>query len=170
MESERNQEDTYLKSCFLERLTEVFSNQMSSIVLAVELLKSSNYLWSDAESIYLDLVERSARKMMKIMEDKAIFIERNKDGLHSTNEQSSLAWWLKINTMNPSMTYYFGPFISAQEAEIAQPSYINNLEQDGLQIQTIQIQQRQPASIMSENQFSQKYKIQVEQSFNPNLN
>lgn len=170
MESDRNQEDSQLRSCFLERLTEVFSNQMSSIVLAVELLKSSNYLWSDAESLYLDFVEKSARKMMKIMENKTIIIERNKDDLHLTNEHRSLAWWLKVNTVNPSMTYYFGPFISAQEAEIAQPSYINNLEQDGLQIQTIQIQQRQPASIMSENEFSQKFKIQVEPSFNPDLN
>ena len=42
-------------------------------------------------------------------------------------------WWLKVITNNPHCIYYFGPFDSSREAEIAQEGYIEDLKQEGAQ-------------------------------------
>ncbi|HBE16837.1 MAG TPA: hypothetical protein DDW51_04275, partial [Cyanobacteria bacterium UBA11367] len=44
-----------------------------------------------------------------------------------------LAFWVEIVTDNPKCTYYFGPFLSAQEAETAKGGYIEDLENEGAQ-------------------------------------
>ncbi len=43
------------------------------------------------------------------------------------------AWWVEIVTQNPRCTYYFGPFISANEANAAKSGYVEDLEQEGAQ-------------------------------------
>ncbi|MFE4106652.1 DUF1816 domain-containing protein [Almyronema epifaneia] len=40
-------------------------------------------------------------------------------------------WWIEIVTQAPKCTYYFGPFASEEEAEIAKTGYIEDLEQEG---------------------------------------
>jgi len=62
-------------------------------------------------------------------------------------EQSELAWWVKINTAQPRCTYYFGPFASAKEAEIAQPGYVEDLEREGAQKITVQVEWCQPQEL-----------------------
>lgn len=42
--------------------------------------------------------------------------------------QLGLAWWVEINTAAPRCTYYFGPFLTAAEAQDAMPGYIQDLE------------------------------------------
>jgi hypothetical protein len=44
-----------------------------------------------------------------------------------------LAWWIEIVTETPRCTYYFGPFFTKKEAEIAKSGYIDDLEQEGAQ-------------------------------------
>jgi len=44
-----------------------------------------------------------------------------------------LAWWVEISTETPRCTYYFGPFFTKTEAEIAKSGYIEDLEQEGAQ-------------------------------------
>lgn len=44
-----------------------------------------------------------------------------------------LAWWIEIVTETPRCTYYFGPFSTKIEAEIAKSGYIDDLEQEGAQ-------------------------------------
>lgn len=41
------------------------------------------------------------------------------------------AWWVEITTQNPRCTYYFGPFASSREANVAKPGYLEDLEQEG---------------------------------------
>lgn len=38
-----------------------------------------------------------------------------------------LAWWVKIDTTNPRCTYYFGPFLSQQNAKQAKAGYVEDL-------------------------------------------
>lgn len=42
-----------------------------------------------------------------------------------------LAWWVEITTDNPRCTYYFGPFLTAKEAEESKSGYIEDLEHEG---------------------------------------
>ena len=44
-----------------------------------------------------------------------------------------LAWWVEIVTETPRCTYYFGPFGSKTEADIAKSGYIEDLELEGAQ-------------------------------------
>ncbi|HAX88387.1 MAG TPA: hypothetical protein DCY91_19500 [Cyanobacteria bacterium UBA11370] len=46
-------------------------------------------------------------------------------------ELIGLAFWVEIVTENPQCTYYFGPFVSQEEAEAAQGGYIEDLESEG---------------------------------------
>lgn len=41
------------------------------------------------------------------------------------------AWWVEIVTDNPRCTYYFGPFLLAQEADRTKAGYIEDLEEEG---------------------------------------
>ena len=56
-----------------------------------------------------------------------------KEQLTNMLEFLGLAWWVEIITQNPSCTYYFGPFMSYEEAEDAQDGYIEDLQGEGAQ-------------------------------------
>jgi Domain of unknown function (DUF1816) len=48
------------------------------------------------------------------------------------------AWWIKILTIQPNCTYYFGPFACKKEADIAITGYVEDLESElaqGIQTQ-----------------------------------
>lgn len=40
------------------------------------------------------------------------------------------AWWVEILTTQPQCTYYFGPFASINEANVAIPGYVEDLESE----------------------------------------
>lgn len=44
-----------------------------------------------------------------------------------------LAWWVEVKTESPRCTYYFGPFLTADEAESAKPGYVEDLQQESAQ-------------------------------------
>lgn len=46
-------------------------------------------------------------------------------------ENSKLAWWLQVITDIPYCVYYFGPFESFKEADLAKSGYIEDLNQEG---------------------------------------
>ncbi|WP_088890532.1 DUF1816 domain-containing protein [Leptolyngbya ohadii] len=46
-------------------------------------------------------------------------------------EVLGLAWWVEVVTETPKCTYYFGPFATAKDAKIAEPGYIQDLQQEG---------------------------------------
>jgi hypothetical protein len=58
-----------------------------------------------------------------------------------------LAQWVQIITINPSCTYYFGPFITIKEAKLAQWGYIDDLLEEGAEILSVDIKQCKPREL-----------------------
>lgn len=57
------------------------------------------------------------------------------------------AWWIEIVTQTPRCTYYFGPFLSAKEANAAKAGYIEDLEQEGAQEIIATLKRCKPATL-----------------------
>ncbi|MBW4622917.1 MAG: DUF1816 domain-containing protein [Cyanosarcina radialis HA8281-LM2] len=64
-------------------------------------------------------------------------------------EGLGLAWWLKVITRSPSCVYYFGPFMTAKQVELYQAGYLEDLEQEQAQIESVAIEQCQPKFLTS---------------------
>lgn len=62
-------------------------------------------------------------------------------------DTAGLAWWIEIVTDAPKCIYYFGPFLTKQEAEMAQSGYIEDLEAEGVQNMTTQIKRCHPVEL-----------------------
>lgn len=77
---------------------------------------------------------------LKILEDA-------KNLLTSILKIFGLAWWVEIVTDKPSCTYYFGPFLSKEEAKLYCPGYIEDLEQEEAVIVSCNIKQYQPKQL-----------------------
>lgn len=58
-----------------------------------------------------------------------------------------LKWWVKIVTQYPYCTYYFGPFDSAQEARLNHTAYLQDIQEEGAQGISVQIEQGQPQQL-----------------------
>jgi Domain of unknown function (DUF1816) len=54
------------------------------------------------------------------------------------------AWWVRISTMQPNCTYYFGPFACKEEAGTAIAGYIEDLENEAAQGIQAQIRRSKP--------------------------
>lgn len=61
------------------------------------------------------------------------------------------AWWVEVTTASPRCTYYFGPFLSADEAESAQGGYVEDLEQEGAQGITAVVKRCKPEALTIED-------------------
>lgn len=61
--------------------------------------------------------------------------------------QLGRSWWVEIVTVQPKCTYYFGPFASAKEAELAVPGYVEDLEQEAAQGIAVVSKQYQPKEL-----------------------
>ncbi len=59
-------------------------------------------------------------------------------------QDMSTDWWTKIITMEPNCTYYFGPFSSYDEAQVAYPGYIEDLNHEGAKGLIVVIQRCEP--------------------------
>ena len=59
-------------------------------------------------------------------------------------------WWLEIKTAIPECIYYFGPFISEQEAEISQYGYIEDLWEEEAHGITVEIKKINPKKLTIE--------------------
>mgnify|MGYP000031660064 CR=1 FL=1 len=42
-----------------------------------------------------------------------------------------LAWWVEVKTSAPRCIYYFGPFLTASEAQAAKAGYVEDIENEG---------------------------------------
>lgn len=58
-------------------------------------------------------------------------------------EQDS-SWWAEISTTSPHCIYYFGPFSTSNEAKVASPGYVEDLESEGASDIVVVIQRCQP--------------------------
>ena len=94
------------------------------------------------------LVEEEIRKMMpEIINDlkqpQPLAPGRQESTGSGSFQIHDLAWWAKIHTMIPCVTYYFGPFDSEAEAKQYYPDYVEDLKQEkaiGISVQCQKIQ------------------------------
>jgi hypothetical protein len=56
-------------------------------------------------------------------------------------------WWLRVETLRPHCIYYFGPFVSQQEALDLHRHYLEDLEMEGAEGISFLIEQGSPAQL-----------------------
>jgi hypothetical protein len=66
-----------------------------------------------------------------------------------------LAFWIEIVTDNPRCTYYFGPFLSDQEAYSAQTGYVEDLENEGANISSLKIKRCKPSTLTIDDELGE---------------
>ena len=59
------------------------------------------------------------------------------------------AYWVKITTEQPYCIYYFGPFLNVQEAQSAQPGFIEDLQSEDAKSIKVEIKRCQPEELTS---------------------
>ena len=56
---------------------------------------------------------------------------RPKKLIRNFGNKLGLAWWAKIETVEPIATYWFGPFITKRSLRQNMPSFIKDLSDEG---------------------------------------
>lgn len=74
-----------------------------------------------------------------------------KEFLISLLNTLGLAWWVEIKTEIPSCIYYFGPFLSAGEAKVAQSGYVEDLEQENAEGIRVMMRRCKPTILTIDN-------------------
>lgn len=67
-----------------------------------------------------------------------------KNLLINTLDSIGFAWWIEITTDNPNFTYYFGPFLTAKEADHNKYGYLEDLEAEGSKSLSVVIKRCRP--------------------------
>jgi hypothetical protein len=60
------------------------------------------------------------------------------------NRQTTLPWWVEVQTSVPQCTYYFGPFDYHDEAKASRAGYVEDLEGEGASDIVVRVKQCQP--------------------------
>ena len=76
-----------------------------------------------------------------------------------------LAWWIEIATQNPRCIYYFGPFLSLQEAKAAISGYVEDLEQEGAQGIAINVKRCKPDALTIADDLGERIDRKVQPIF-----
>ncbi|MCW6053577.1 DUF1816 domain-containing protein [Microcoleus sp. A2-C5] len=58
-----------------------------------------------------------------------------------------LAWWVEVKTSAPQCIYYFGPFLTAQEAEGEKAGYVEDIENEGAEGISVSLHRCKPISL-----------------------
>ena len=58
-------------------------------------------------------------------------IIRHKKLIRNIGNKLGLAWWAKIETQQPTSTYWYGPFITKRSLKQNIDSFINDLNDEG---------------------------------------
>ena len=75
------------------------------------------------------------------------------------------AWWVEIVTQTPRCTYYFGPFLSLKEANIAKAGYIQDLDQEGAQGIVVNVKRCKPVNLTISEELGERVDRQREPVF-----
>ena len=51
--------------------------------------------------------------------------------IRNLGNKLGLAWWAKINTVNPSTTYWYGPFLTKRSLNANLEDFLNDLSDEG---------------------------------------
>ena len=78
---------------------------------------------------------------------------------------SGLAYWVEIVTDNPHCIYYFGPFLTSQEANEAKPGYIEDLEGESALIVSVNVQRCQPDNLTIFDELSEPVEPEITPTF-----
>ncbi|UXE58413.1 MAG: DUF1816 domain-containing protein [Woronichinia naegeliana WA131] len=70
-----------------------------------------------------------------------------KDFLIQLLNSIGLAYWIEIVTTTPRCTYYFGPFSSKGDAEVAQAGYLEDLSNEDAQGIFVEIKRCKPQNL-----------------------
>ena len=52
-------------------------------------------------------------------------------GLRSLGNKLGLAWWAKVETSAPNVTYWFGPFLTRRNLKISLSTFLEDLAIEG---------------------------------------
>lgn len=63
------------------------------------------------------------------------------------------AWWVEILTTVPRCTYYFGPFATSHEADLAVGGYVEDLEGESAQGIKMNIRRFQPSRLTIDDEY-----------------
>ncbi|MEB3278730.1 MAG: DUF1816 domain-containing protein [Lyngbya sp.] len=58
-----------------------------------------------------------------------------------------LAFWVQIITEDPNCTYYFGPFLTRQEAQAAKVGYVEDIESEGASTYSVSVRRCKPSRL-----------------------
>ena len=58
-------------------------------------------------------------------------LSRSKKLIRNFGNKLGLAWWAKIETENPNVTYWYGPFITKRSLKNSISSFIKDLSDEG---------------------------------------
>lgn len=68
-----------------------------------------------------------------------------------------LACWLEISTDKPRCVYYFGPFLSAQEAKLSKDGYLYDLQEEGAKEISFKIKRFKPNELTIFEELTESY-------------
>ena len=70
--------------------------------------------------------------------------------LRSLANGLGLAWWARVQTHSPEMTYWFGPFVRRQELDAALQPFLDDLRHEapgGLEHEVLRVRRGEPLPI-----------------------
>ena len=76
-----------------------------------------------------------------------------------------LACWVEIVTDNPRCTYYFGPFVSEQEAHAAKSGYVEDLENEGAQGISVTVRRCKPTNLTIFDELGEQIELKTLANF-----
>ena len=56
---------------------------------------------------------------------------RPKKLIRKLGNNLGLAWWAQVNTQDPKVTYWFGPFLTKKNLKINLETFLNDLDDEG---------------------------------------
>ena len=76
-----------------------------------------------------------------------------------------LACWVEIVTDSPRCTYYFGPFVSEQEAQAAKSGYVEDLENEGAQGISVTVRRCKPTNLTIFDELGEQIELKTLPNF-----
>ena len=70
--------------------------------------------------------------------------------LRSLANGLGMAWWARVQTHSPEMTYWFGPFVRRQELDAALQPFLDDLRHEapgGLEHEVLRVRRGEPLTI-----------------------
>ena len=66
-----------------------------------------------------------------------------------------LAWWAKVETQVPAVTYWFGPFLNRQHLQRALPAFLEDLKAEGPEGLEVTVQRLRRGEPLTEGEVEQ---------------